>query len=164
MASMRSNIASMRNCSGSMPPSSLIIELRRKPVATTWSWRRARQQVAGDLLDDELVVGQVAVEGVDDPVAVEADLARLVLLVAVGVGVAGGVEPDPAPALAVVRRVQQPIDQLSEGVAASNRLEMSSSEKLGRKPDEVEEHPLEQRGRFRLRAKARDQLIRALPG
>ncbi len=37
MASMRSNMASMRNCSGSTPPSSLIIELRRKPVATTWS-------------------------------------------------------------------------------------------------------------------------------
>ena len=37
MASMRSNMASMRNCSGSMPPSSLIIELRRNPVATAWS-------------------------------------------------------------------------------------------------------------------------------
>ena len=34
IASMRSNMASMRNCSGSTPPSSLIIELRRKPVAT----------------------------------------------------------------------------------------------------------------------------------
>ena len=59
--------------------------------------RGVRQQVAGDLLDDELVVGQVAVQGVDDPVAIEPDLPRLVLLVAVGVGVAGGVEPDAAP-------------------------------------------------------------------
>ena len=32
MASIRSNIASMRNCSGWMPPSSLIIELRKDPA------------------------------------------------------------------------------------------------------------------------------------
>ena len=36
IASMRSYIASIRNCSGSMPPSSLIIEFRKKPVATIW--------------------------------------------------------------------------------------------------------------------------------
>ena len=80
-------------------------------MATIWSCVAFGQQVAGDLLDDELVVGQVAVEGVDDPVAVEPDLARLVLLVAVGVGVAGRVEPEPAPALAVVGRGEQPVDQ-----------------------------------------------------
>ena len=68
--------------------------------------RGVGQQVAGELLDDELVVGQVAVEGVDDPVAVEPDEARLVLLEAVGVGVARGVEPVAAPALAVVRRLK----------------------------------------------------------
>ena len=57
----------MRNCSGSMPPSSLIIEFRRKPVATSWSCVAFGQQVAGDLLDDELVVRHVAVERVDRP-------------------------------------------------------------------------------------------------
>ena len=113
MASIRSNIASMRNCSGSTPPSSLTIEFRRKPVATTWSWVASGQQVAGDLLDDEPVVGQVAVEGVDDPVAIEPDVPRLVLLEAVGVGVPGRVEPVPAPALAVVRARQQAVDQPS---------------------------------------------------
>ena len=66
--------------------------------------RGVGQQVAGDLLDDELVVGQVAVERVDDPVAIEPDVARLVLLVAVGVGVTGRVEPDAPPALAVMGR------------------------------------------------------------
>ena len=120
-ASMRSNIASMRNCSGSMPPSSLIIELRRKPVATIWSCVAFGSRSPANLLDDELVVGQVAVERVDDPVAVEPDLARLVLLVAVAVGVAGRVEPVPRPALAVVRRGEQPVDQLLVGVAGSCR-------------------------------------------
>ena len=52
-------------------------------MATIWSCVAFGQQVAGDLLDDELVVGQVAVEGVDDPVAIEPDVARLVLLEAV---------------------------------------------------------------------------------
>ena len=121
IASMRSNIASIRNCSGSTPPSSLIIELRRKPVATTWSCVASGQQVAGDLLDDELVVGQVAVEGADDPVAIEPDLARLVLLVAVGIGITRGIEPEPSPALAVMRRVEQPVDELGVGVGAACR-------------------------------------------
>ena len=83
--------------------------------------RGARQLVAGDLLDDEPVVGQVAVQGVDHPVAVEPDEARLVLLVAVGVGVAGGVEPVPSPALAVVRRGQQAIDDPLVGISARYR-------------------------------------------
>ena len=69
--------------------------------------RGARQQVARDLLDDEPVIGHVRVERVNDPVAVEPDLARLVLFKAVRVGVARGVKPDAAPALAVVRRCQQ---------------------------------------------------------
>ena len=92
-------------------------------MAMTWSWRCAGDQVAGNLLDDELVVGQVAVQGGDDPVAIGVHLARLVFLVAVGVGVARGVEPDPAPALAVVRRIQQPLDLLLERIAARDRPE-----------------------------------------
>src|SRR5262245_55488189 len=59
------------------------------------------QQVACDLLDDEAVVGQVAVKGVDYPIAVEINLPRHVFFVAVGISVTGGVEPVPAPALAV---------------------------------------------------------------
>src|SRR5258708_3867993 len=73
--------------------------------------RSTRQQVARELLDDELVIGQVAVESVEDPAAIEPDLAGLVLFETVGVGVACGVEPGTRPALAVVRRRQQPIDE-----------------------------------------------------
>ncbi len=62
-----------------------------------------RQLVAGKLLDEELVVGQITVEGVDHVIAVEMDLARHVLLVTVGIRVAGGVQPVPSPAFAVVR-------------------------------------------------------------
>ena len=38
------------------------MELRRKPVATRWSSVAFGQQIAGELLDGELVEGQVAVE------------------------------------------------------------------------------------------------------
>ena len=76
------------------------------------------EQVAGDLLEDEPVVGQVAVEGADQPVAIavavgiEPGLERVGLVLAVP----GDVEPVPAPALAVVRRGQQPVDDPGEGV------------------------------------------------
>ena len=60
--------------------------------------RGVGQQIAGQLLHDETVIGQVAVEGVDDPIAIGPDEARLIFLIAVAVGVAGRVKPLPAPA------------------------------------------------------------------
>jgi len=65
--------------------------------------RGVGQQVARDLFDDEAIVGEVAIEGVDDPVAIEPDEARRVFFVAVGIGIARGVEPHARPALAIVR-------------------------------------------------------------
>ena len=107
----RSTTDSTRNCSTSMPPSWLI-------------WRVA-VEAGGDLLRravacgrrspaiwsiDELVEGHVAVEGGDDPVAVLPDRPGGVDVVAVGVGVARLVEPEPAPSLAVMGRGQQAVD------------------------------------------------------
>ena len=60
---------------------------------------RVGEQVAGNLLDRELIERQVAVEGVDDPVAIRPDRATTVFLVAVGVGIARLVEPRPRLAL-----------------------------------------------------------------
>ena len=92
--------------------------------------RRVRQQVAGDLLDDELVVRQVAVERVDDPVAVEPDLPRLVLLVAVGVGVAGRVEPDAGPSArrsAARRAAARPASRRRPGDVSARNASTSAS-------------------------------------
>src|SRR4029079_9023223 len=58
---------------------------------------RAGAEVAGDLVDRELVEGHVAVQGVDDPVAVLPDRARGVDAVPVGVGVAGEGQATSAP-------------------------------------------------------------------
>ncbi len=104
-----------------MPPSWLISVLRWKPVAIFCSSVALGQQVAGELLDREPVERQVAVEGVDDPVAVLPDRARGVDAVAVGVGVAGQVEPVPRPALAVVRRGEQAVDEPLVGVGRGRR-------------------------------------------
>ena len=50
------------------------------------------------------------------------------------VGVAGHVEPVPAPPLAVVRRRQQPVHDLGERVRASRREERSTSSGVGGRP------------------------------
>ena len=73
--------------------------------------RGAGQQVAGELPDAELVVGQVRVEGLHDPIAVGPDGAGTVLLEAVGVGVAGEVEPATGPAFTVAGRGEQAVDE-----------------------------------------------------
>ena len=77
------------------------------------------EDVAGELLDGELVEGFVGVERIDDPVAVGPDRTRAVLLEAVGVRIARGVEPPASPLLAVVRRGQQTIHEPGVGVAGT---------------------------------------------
>ena len=64
--------------------------------------RRVRQQIAGQLLDGELVEALVVVKSVDDVIAVEPDVAVVVAVVAARVGVANEIEPVDRHALAVV--------------------------------------------------------------
>ena len=71
--------------------------------------RRARQQVARDLLERELVEGQVAVEGVDHPVAVGPHLAVVVDVDAMRVGIARGVQPVARAVLAVALGSEQDV-------------------------------------------------------
>ena len=85
--------------------------------------RRVAEQIAGQLRADELVVRQVVVERLDDPVAIQIRVRVRVVAALVGIeravvvlAVARDVEPQPAPRLAVVRRRQQPIDDLCERV------------------------------------------------
>ena len=72
--------------------------------------RRARQEIAGQLPGQELIVGKVAIERLDDPVAVGGHVALEVVLVAVGVGVSRQIEPVHRHALAVRRRLEVAID------------------------------------------------------
>ncbi len=64
-----------------------------------------RQQIAGDLFAQELVVRRVAVEGVDHVVAVQPGLwDRIVAALAGRVGIPGDIQPVAPPPLAVARR------------------------------------------------------------
>ena len=78
--------------------------------------RRLRQQVAGDLLDGELVERQVAVQGVDHPVAVAPNDAQRIGAVAFAIGIARQIEPDSGPALAVRLVGHKPVDQPLVGI------------------------------------------------
>ena len=74
--------------------------------------RFGRQQIPGQLLGDEAVVGQVAVEGVDHIVSVAPGVWVAMVLVQPGrIGVARNVEPVSPPALAVARTGEQPVDE-----------------------------------------------------
>ncbi len=111
------------------------------------------EPVAGNLLEDESVIGHVAVEGPDQPVAiaepvrVEPGLERVGLVLAV----TGHVEPVTAPALAIVGRGQQPIDQPIVGVGGI--VVDKGRDLLGtrRQPDQVERDPADQGGLVRRR-------------
>ena len=75
------------------------------------------EDVAGDLLADEAVVGLVRVERGDDVVAVAPGVrAELVTFETMRVGIVGDIEPVAGPAFAVTRRGQQLVDQLRVGV------------------------------------------------
>ena len=78
--------------------------------------RRIGQQVAGQLLDGELVERQIAVEGLDHPVAIGPDLAVVVDVDAVRVAVAGRVQPVARAMLAVMRRGEIAVDHVFVGV------------------------------------------------
>ena len=76
---------------------------------------RVGQQVAGELLDGELVERLVAVERVDHVIAVREDALALVAVVADRVGEPGQVQPGNGHPLAVMGRLEQPIDQALVG-------------------------------------------------
>ena len=88
-------------------------------MARTVAGSSGAEFVAGQHLDDHLVVGLVGVERFDDPVAPAPDV-RLALAdfgaVTVPVAVSPDIHPVPAPALAIMRAVEQPIDDLLVGV------------------------------------------------
>ena len=117
------------------------------------------EEVAGDLLANELVEGLVGVESVHDPVAILHGLAHgVVRAVASGVGVAGDVEPVAAPAFAVGGGGEEAVNEGSQcgmrnaecGIFSSRAaLALEHFDFLGcrRKAGEVEGHAADERAR-----------------
>ena len=100
------------------------------------------QLVARDLFAHEPVVGLVGVEAVDDVVAVAPGVGlRPIPLVAVALGIADQVQPMATPALAVLRRFEQPIDEPGPGGVGGVALELRDDLGRGRQTQKVEMRP-----------------------
>ena len=103
---------------------------------------RGRQPVGGNLFENETVVRLVLIETADDIVAVgPGEGIKVVLVVAarlaLGVAVARHVEPVPTPALAVMRRGEQPFHHLCKRVWRMVVDERLHFFRRGRQADEV---------------------------
>ena len=61
------------------------------------------QQIAGELLDNELIIRQIAIERVDHVITIEPDVARFILFEPIRIRVARRIKPMAAPAFAVMR-------------------------------------------------------------
>ena len=73
--------------------------------------RLCGHEVTGNLLAHKCVIRQIAVEGVDDPVAVTKGINVCEIFIEpIAVGVARNVQPVSAPLLAVTRRSEQAVD------------------------------------------------------
>ena len=74
------------------------------------------EEVAGEVFADELVVGDVGVEGADEIVAVAPRVGHgCIALAAVGIGVARPIHPMTRPAFAETGRREERINRLGEG-------------------------------------------------
>ena len=104
------------------------------------------QQVSGNLPDGELVVGQIFVKSLNDPVAPGPHGALCITLVAIAVGIAGGIEPFPGHALAVARGSEKAIDNPVVGTGGAIGKKIYQLLGGGRQAGEVERDTAKQRG------------------
>ena len=117
------------------------------------------EQVAGKLLDGELVEGQIAIQRVDDPLAVAPRPgARAIFFVAIAIRVARQVEPVARPLLAVVRGIEQPVHIALVGVGARVGGEFAYLFGSGRQAGEVETDAAQQ-GELGGFGRGRDALL-----
>ena len=106
---------------------------------------RIRQQVAGELLDGELIEGFVVVERLDHPVAPQMHLPEAIEVIAAGIGVARLIQPRQREPFAIMRRGEEALDQLPVGVRAFIRDEVVHGRHRRRQAGQVEREPANER-------------------
>ena len=109
------------------------------------------QQVAGQLLDGELVEGLVGIEGVDHPIAPQPHEAHAIEMVPAGVGIPRQIEPVLAQALAIMFGIHQTIHQALIGVGALVGQECIDLFHGGRQSGEIQGDAALQADRVSLR-------------
>jgi len=105
--------------------------------------RRMLQKVSSQLIDGELIEWQIRVKGTNHPVTPWPYVAGRILLVAVGIGVAGKIQPHGGPSLAKTRRGQQTVDHLFPrclGIFFPFRKERLELLEFGWKPGEIKSY------------------------
>ena len=106
--------------------------------------RRIRKQIAGELLDGELIERQIAIVSADHPVAVGPHRAFVVEMQAVGVAIARLVEPVVRHLFAVARRGKQARHDLLIPIRRPVGDERVSLRRGRRQAGEIESHPPQQ--------------------
>ena len=102
-------------------------------------WIFWMEKVTGDLLLHKLIIGEVGVEGVDDPVAITPGVgANLVVLKAVRLRETRKVKPMLRPVLAVSGRSKQTVDEIFVGLRIGIFNERFYFRRRGRQAGEVE--------------------------
>src|SRR5690606_6736754 len=89
---------------------------------------RVGQQIACQLFEGELVERHISVEGPNHPVAIGPQLAQVVSLKTVRVGIARGIEPGARPLLSILRRRQEFVHEVlnrSLRIAPGSLFELS---------------------------------------
>ena len=118
--------------------------------------RLGGDRVTGELVEDKLVVGQVGIEGSDQPVAIAPRVgANLVMLETVGLGEPREVEPVLRPAFAVGRGGQQRVEQPLVRVRPRIGLEGGDRLCTRRQAKQVEMESADQRPSIGLRRLAK---------
>ena len=96
------------------------------------------KQIAGQLFDGEAIEGEVAIEGLDHPVAVGPDFAVVVDVNAVGVAVARCIEPIAGAVFAIVRRFEVAVNHVLVGLGRGVGEVLLDLGGFGREAGEVE--------------------------
>ena len=120
---------------------------------------RSRQQIARQLVDGELVEGLIAVEGLDHPLAIGPDGPGQIHLIAIRIGIAGQVEPAAGHVFSVVRRGEQPVDQILIGPGRGVGEKCRDLGGLGGQAGEIERDPTDESGPIGL-----GLLLESFPG
>ena len=106
-----------------------------------------RQQISGDVFPGKLIVRDILIEGANQVIAIAPGVGLVVVeLMAIGFCVADQIHPVASPALAVMGRGQQPVDDTSEGIWAVVVEKRPDFLRLGRQTCQVKRHPPEECG------------------
>jgi hypothetical protein len=122
----------------------------------------AGDQITGDLFPKKLIVGHVAIERVDDPIAILVRLRHgIIRRVAARVGIAHDIEPVPTPAFPVAGRCEQTIHDLLKRLRRGVGQKFRHLLRRWRQTGEVKRDPAKERPLIRRRRGCHPRLLKS---